>query len=415
MICQWAHTYNITDEDLRAIVATFRSVFPNATLSLVGGDDVILVASNDDSDDLAKRWDSDIRRHWQRPGVAADLGTVGASEPFLLSSLFIGGPRELLPYTAAANILTDDRMTLEFSGPRALHESSAEKNGTALDSLGTEDLVDRLVKHDPDKGTVLIDSNRPDSGATQYQRRAAMLFKADAYASAYRDYMRALALDFSNKPALDGLVRSAVLSSRATEAITWIKGQTAWSGRPLTAVQLVAISKLQSSNELGADALDTAKQAANLFPNDPDAFEQLASVAADSDDAAGLDEAVQRLKALAPARAGTLYFSAVSALMHGRVDESVRLAEQAKAADETYAPVYDLVGAAYTKLDRPEDARKAFETSLRFDAHDSTAYTNLGLLELAVGNRQAAANRFAEALGLAPNSEAARAGLARTQ
>jgi Flp pilus assembly protein TadD len=121
------------------------------------------------------------------------------------------------------------------------------------------------------------------------------------------------------------------------------------------------------------------------------------------------------LKALAPARAGTLYFSAVSALMHSRVDEAVRLAEQAKTADETYAPVYDLVGAAYTKLDRPEDARKAFETSLRFDAHDSTAYTNLGLLELAAGNRQAAANRFAEALGLAPNSEAARAGLARTQ
>jgi len=60
MICQWAHTYNIADEDLRAIVATFRSVFPNATLSLVGGDDVILVASNDDGDDLTSRWRSNI-------------------------------------------------------------------------------------------------------------------------------------------------------------------------------------------------------------------------------------------------------------------------------------------------------------------------------------------------------------------
>src|SRR6185369_8312103 len=29
MICQWAHTYNITDDDLRSIIATFRSVFPN--------------------------------------------------------------------------------------------------------------------------------------------------------------------------------------------------------------------------------------------------------------------------------------------------------------------------------------------------------------------------------------------------
>jgi tetratricopeptide (TPR) repeat protein len=303
-------------------------------------------------------------------------------------------------------------MALEFSGPRALHESSAEKNGSALDSLGATDPADTFVKPAPDVGLVLIDDERPDTRGASYQRRATMLFKADAYASAYRDYMRALAIDSSSKPALDGLVKSAVLASRATEAIAWLKARPRV---PSTAAGLVAISKLQSSNELGADALDTAKEAARLFPNDPDAFEQLASVAADSDDLAGLDETVQRLKALAPARAGTLYFSAVSALMHGRVDEAVRFAEQAKAADETYAPVYDLVGAVYTKLDRPDDARKAFETSLRFDAHDSTAYTNLGLLELAAGHRQAAANRFAEALGLAPNSEAARAGLARTQ
>src|SRR5262249_11911055 len=100
IICQWAHTYNIAAEDLRAIVATFRWVFPNAILSLVGGDYVILVASNDDSDDLAKRWNTDIRGHWQRPGVAADLATVGASEPFSVSSLFIAGPRQLQPYTS---------------------------------------------------------------------------------------------------------------------------------------------------------------------------------------------------------------------------------------------------------------------------------------------------------------------------
>src|SRR5262249_61527970 len=94
------------------------------------------------------------------------------------------------------------------------------------------------------------------STAGPWQRRGAMLFKADAYSSAFRDDMKALTLDPANKPALDGLVRSAVLSGRATEAMTWIKGQTA--KRPVTVPQLVAISKLQSSNELGADALDTA-------------------------------------------------------------------------------------------------------------------------------------------------------------
>jgi Flp pilus assembly protein TadD len=240
-----------------------------------------------------------------------------------------------------------------------------------------------------------------------------MMFKADAYASAYRDYTKALTLDRANKPALDGFVRSAVLAGRTTEAAAWMKGQT--STRSVTAAELVAVSKLLASNSLGADALDTAKQAVRLFPTEPEALEQLASVAADAGDSAQLDEAAGRLQALAPDRAGTLYFSAVSAFIHGRLDDTVHLAERAIAADGTYAPVYDLVGAAYTKLDRPGDAKKAFETSLRFDAHDSTAYTNLGLLALAAGNRPAAANNFAEALGLSPSSETAREGLARSQ
>ncbi len=37
IMCQWAHTYNIADADLRAIVATFTSVFPNGTLWLARG------------------------------------------------------------------------------------------------------------------------------------------------------------------------------------------------------------------------------------------------------------------------------------------------------------------------------------------------------------------------------------------
>ena len=138
-------------------------------------------------------------------------------------------------------------------------------------------------------------------------------------------------------------------------------------------------------------------------------------MAADAGDTAQLDEAVGRLQSLAPGRASTLYFSAVSAFIHDRVEATVGLAERTIAADRTYAPAYDLVGAAYTKLDRTADAKKAFETSLEFDAHDSTAYTNLGLLELAAGNRQAAANYFAQALGLAPNSATAREGLARSR
>lgn len=394
LICQWAHTYNIADADLRSIVGTFTAVFPNGTLWLIGGDDVLLVASNDGGDVAARL--GNIERHWTRPGVAADLALVAASEPFSVSSLFAAGPRALADYTAGAMVLTDDRLALEFSGPRALHTSSAEENDARLSVVS---------------GATHASTGDPANGsADDWQRRGAMLFKADAYGAAYRDFMRALTLDFANQPALDGLVRSAVLAGRAPEAVGWLQKQT--STRPTTAAVLVAISKLQASSSLGADALDSARQATRLFASAPEGYEQLASVLADGGDAAQLDEAVGRLQALAPERAATLYFSAVSAITHGRFDEAASLGERAIAADPSYAATYDLVGAAYTKLDRLAEARKAFETSLGYDAHDSTAYTNLGLLDLAAGDRHAAANHFAEALGLAPNSETAREGLA---
>ncbi len=56
-----------------------------------------------------------------------------------------------------------------------------------------------------------------------------------------------------------------------------------------------------------------------------------------------------------------------------------------------------------------------FERSLSFDAHDSTAYTNLGLLALAAGDRPEARRLFAEALWLDPRSATAREGLARSK
>ena len=37
IICQWVNAYNISEADLKSIVATFNSVFPDGTVWLVGG------------------------------------------------------------------------------------------------------------------------------------------------------------------------------------------------------------------------------------------------------------------------------------------------------------------------------------------------------------------------------------------
>src|SRR5205085_5367544 len=129
---------------------------------------------------------------------------------------------------------------------------------------------------------------------------------------------------------------------------------------------------------------------------------QVAAVASRRQDADQLDAAVATLRGTAPNRVSTYYYAAAARFLRNDYAGTVTLAEQGVAADPSYAPLYDLVGAAQTKLGQPAAAREAFLKSLKANARDSTAYTNLGLLELAAGNRDAAVNYFAEALWLDP-------------
>ena len=98
IICQWANAYNISESDLRSIVATFLSVFPNGTAWLVGADDVLLVASADPLDERL----ANIAHNWSRPGVAEDLREVAVAEPFSILTMFAGGPRRARRSTAPA-------------------------------------------------------------------------------------------------------------------------------------------------------------------------------------------------------------------------------------------------------------------------------------------------------------------------
>jgi Flp pilus assembly protein TadD len=144
---------------------------------------------------------------------------------------------------------------------------------------------------------------------------------------------------------------------------------------------------------------------------DPAGYEQLASLYADAGDSVRLDEAVDALRRFGADAPATLYYGAVAQLLHGNLPQAMVLAERGIGFHPRYAPLYDLVGAVYTRMGQLFRARWAFDQSLKFDAHDSTAYENLGLLALAEGNLKEARNYFAEALWLDPNAAAARRGI----
>lgn len=237
-----------------------------------------------------------------------------------------------------------------------------------------------------------------------------MLARADLPRLAYDEYQRALEIDSGDAAALDGLARAAVLARRGPEALDWVRSLP--PARQAAADVLVARSKLLAAIDARPEAIEAAQAAVAAAPGELASLEQLASLLADAGDTVRLDDAVARLREVAPARPETLYYAAVAEHLHGRPTDAVRLAESAVAASPGYAPTYDLLGAARLKLGDAAGAREAFLRSIAFDAHDSTAYTNLGLIALAAGDRRRAAGYFAEALWLEPASIAARQGLA---
>ena len=233
-----------------------------------------------------------------------------------------------------------------------------------------------------------------------------MLFKADHFQPAMDDYVRALALEPADLSTFAELARVAIILKKPAEALAAI-------GDANSDAALVARSQLLAADGNRDDAIALARVAATR--KSPLGLEQLAALYADAADTVQLDLTVAELRKIAPDRAATEFYAAVAAFIHGDPNAAVAAAERAIAIDPNYAPTYDLIGAAYTKLGQLDPARDAFKKSLSFDAHDSTAYENLGVLELNAGNRDAAAKYFAEALWLVPDSQISRQGLAQSK
>jgi spermidine synthase len=396
IICQWAHTYDISEADLRSVVRTFAAVFPEGTMWLVGDGDLLLVGS---AAPLNTRLHN-IADGWSVPAVAADLGSVSARDPFALLSMFVGGPTELEKYGDAAVPQTDDRLRLEFSGPRAVNATAAGTNTATLRNL--------LAEHEL-PGTIA--RARSTAGAAQWRDRGAMMLAAAAYDQAYESFVTASRLDPADPDALDGIVRAAVALHREGDAASVLTRLA--TANPTVAAPRIAISKLEGAAGAFSAAVAAAKDACRIAPNQAEPLDQLASLSADSGDAAELDLVVDQLRRLFPARASTRYYEAASKFLHGDLAAASTLAQQSIEKDPRRAASHNLLGAIQASLGQSEQARGAFRAALDLDARDSATYTNLGLLELSSGNGDKAAGLFAEALSIDPTSDAARQGLAR--
>jgi len=128
IMCQWMPIYEVSDANLRSIVATFAGVFPHTLLFQTTFDAVIIGALEP------------IRVDWERlgarlrpPEVARQLGRIGLQDAGSFLAEFTMGEAEVARYSARATLNTDDNLYLEFSSPFSIGNRGGGENIVRID------------------------------------------------------------------------------------------------------------------------------------------------------------------------------------------------------------------------------------------------------------------------------------------
>jgi spermidine synthase len=396
LLCQWAHTYDISRDDLQSIVRTFASVFPEGTLWMVGGGDLLLIGPHDGT--IASRLPAIDRgaRHGAAAAALADVGLPAGTAPFAILSQYVGGPRELARFGDAARIQTDDRTALEYSAPRGIYGRSREDNAAAIRALGAE----------PPAAIREVFARATDADWTA---RGQMELKAQAFTAAYDTFLHAATLNSRNGAALSGLSDAAGGIGKLGDVREWLKAAAA-RDRTNAPVR-IELSRVLAVTGDANGAADAAGEALQLAPDDPRAAEQLASVFADTGDGQRLGALADAMVARFPGRVEAAYYRATALYLRGQHRDAIAAVRHVLDREPNHARAYGILGAACAAAGDRECARTAFEAAVRANPRDPSAYINAGVFNLQAANASAAADFFASALTIDPGSKPARDGL----
>ena len=386
VFCQWAHSYDMSESDLRSIFATFASVFPDGLLWTVGGGDLLLVGGDASLEPRLAL----VADHLGRPGVAVDLSRVHAGRAAVLLSLVAGGGPVIASFAAGAAIQRDDHASLEFTAPLALYGTSSD-HLEGLRRLGREVGLPGVVASAVARQT-----------AEEGISRGRMLLGSGASGAAFEALAAALAERPDDLGLVSDLMRAAAGSGQQ-EALGHLLESTV-AEAPWTVAPRVGLSRMLAAGGDFAAAMRAVDAARVVAPHDARVWEQVAAVAADGGDSSLLSQAVEVLRAGHDGRPLTAYFAGTLAFIQGDMADAAACARAAIGRDAGLARAHVLLGAALAAGgDRP-GARRAFADGARADPADATAYLNLARLEADSGHTDAARQLYAEALVVAPRS-----------
>jgi spermidine synthase len=114
LFSQWLQIYEMSPEDVRTLVATFKAAFPYVYLFRGAEGDLMLTGSKREISINVPT----LKAHFSNAKIAADLKRIDTmSAPDLLSRFYMG-PLEIDRFAAGALLNTDDNALIEFNAPR---------------------------------------------------------------------------------------------------------------------------------------------------------------------------------------------------------------------------------------------------------------------------------------------------------
>jgi spermidine synthase len=366
LFCQWAHIYNLSEDELATIVASFTDAFESAALFLLGESDLLLLGAKEKLPLVSA---AALERAMSGEAVRKDLAEVGVRGIHGIGTLLLATTPPLAEWARGAERHTDDRPVLELRAARTMHRDTSRENRRAIEGIGLgEPLLDfelRLTDED------LV-------------ARAEALENAESFHWAFETFAKAV-----HAPrAAEGLARCAIRSGRVAEAEDLLRK----SGTPRSLAYL-----FQSAGRLD-EASAVLNQALQKTPDDP----ELLLLSADLSGLRGDPEAMSRIAELLlardPADSEARAFLAESRLRAGALAEAARIASAVLAQSPESLRALKVHAVAHAELGNRNLARESFERLLEQDPEDWLQLNNLARLELSSGNAERAAALFERAV-----------------
>ncbi len=250
IMVQWVQLYHLHPDDLKMILKTFQVVFPATTVWNIGEDLLLLGTTEPRPLDLGR-----VKTRFAAGRVAEGLGLPGsASWPSVLG-FFVLGEADTARLVDGAGTNTDDRLTLEFTAPRALYLDTGRENQEVLRRARTSPLPDFAPGG----------QGELELADTQYWIGMGCLAR-NALDDALAHFRRALELERDHRPA--SLETSGVYLrlGRLGEALTF--AQRALDHGPLRARTLLLLGRIHVSLKQPERAREILEQALALEPGD---------------------------------------------------------------------------------------------------------------------------------------------------